>query len=97
NSPGTYLNDTGGYVTQATQESPMAEDLAKDLLIGANNIAEFMLGNRSAKARRKVYYMHEQRLIPTFKLGAEIAARPSRLREHISDLDRQHTLAITSK
>ena len=57
----------------------------KKPLLGAETIAKFVFGKATKKERRKVYYMHENKLLPTFKMGAEIAALPSRIQQHIEE------------
>ena len=58
---------------------PATPTLADDLLRGAEEIAEFMFGDR--KHRRKVYYLVGDAKVrmPHFKLGSIICARKSRL------------------
>ena len=51
------------------------QELADDLLRGADAIAEFLFGDRSH--RRKVYYLAECSRIPIFRLGAVLHARRS--------------------
>jgi len=55
----------------------MTQNLAQDLLEGADAIAEFMYGD--LRKRRRVYYLAERGLIPTFKLGETLCARRSTL------------------
>ncbi|WP_346296433.1 DNA-binding protein [Rhodopseudomonas sp. P1] len=52
-----------------------AAPLAGDILSGANEIAEFLYGDR--KHRRKVYNLVEADCLPVFRLGANICARRS--------------------
>ena len=59
--------------------------LANDLLEGADEIAEFLYGDR--KKRRKVYYLAQKRCLPFFKIGEMICARRSRLRARIEELE----------
>src|SRR4051794_29601286 len=54
-----------------------------DLITGAANIAEFMFGDEGRV--RSVYRLAETTSIPIFKLGAQLAARPSRLTEWIAE------------
>jgi hypothetical protein len=51
------------------------EPLADDLLHGADEIAEFIFGERGS--RRKVYYLAECTRIPVFRLGTMLCARRS--------------------
>lgn len=48
-----------------------------DLLHGADDIAEFLYGDR--KYRRRVYHLVETRQIPVFRLGGRLTARRSTL------------------
>jgi hypothetical protein len=54
-------------------------------LLGAESIAKFVFGKATKKEKRKVYYMHENRLLRTFKMGAEIAALPSQIQQDIEE------------
>jgi hypothetical protein len=58
--------------------------LADDVLRGAGPIAEEVLGQNTKKNRRKIYYLHEKGLLPTWTEGAEIITRRSLLEEHYS-------------
>lgn len=49
--------------------------LADDILRGADEIAEFIFGERGS--RRKVYYLAECTRIPVFRLGSVLCARRS--------------------
>ena len=51
--------------------------LAEDILRGAGQIAKFVFGGDDHRDRRKVYHLAERKAIPTFRLGAQICARPS--------------------
>lgn len=57
-------------------------DLSHDLLRGAEEIAEFLFGDR--KLRRRVYHLRASRL-PTFRLGSMICARKSVLLKWIAE------------
>ncbi len=57
-------------------------DLADDLLEGADAIGVFMGWNR-----RRVFYTAERKLIPIFRLGNRLSARKSTLRRHIEDME----------
>ena len=67
----------------------METPLGDDLLFGAAAIAEFLFKNR--KKRRKVYHLHERRLIPTFKVGPELVGRKSTLQRHFAEAERAST------
>jgi hypothetical protein len=51
------------------------DKLADDLLRGADEIAEFIFGERGS--RRKVYYLAECTRLPVFRLGSVLCARRS--------------------
>jgi hypothetical protein len=57
-------------------------ELADDLLRGADEIAEFIFGARGS--RRKVYYLVECCRLPVFRLGSQLCARRSVLLKWIS-------------
>jgi hypothetical protein len=64
--------------------------LADDLLEGGEEIAEFLLGDRSKKSVRKVFYLSSEvdpaNRPPIFKLGNQkLAARRSRLLRWIEE------------
>lgn len=50
-------------------------ELADDILRGADEIAEFLFGDRAS--RRKVYYLAECTRLPIFRLGSVLCARRS--------------------
>ena len=49
--------------------------LANDILRGADEIAEFIFGDKGS--RRKVYYLCECTRLPVFRLGSVLCARRS--------------------
>jgi hypothetical protein len=53
------------------------ENLAEDLLRGADQIAGFLFGNPGE--RRKVYHLAEKSRLPVFRLGSVLCARKSTL------------------
>jgi hypothetical protein len=57
--------------------------LAGDILYGADQIAEFLYGDKSF--RRKVYNLVETGRLPHFRLGASICSRKSVLLRWITD------------
>lgn len=61
--------------------------LADDLLRGADEIAEFILGD--PRQRRKVYHMAETSRLPTFRLGSMLCARKSTLLRWIAEQESQ--------
>ena len=50
-------------------------EFSKDLLIGADEIAEFLFGDR--KQRRRVYYLAARSNLPIFRLKSQLCARKS--------------------
>jgi hypothetical protein len=60
----------------------LSPELADDLLRGADEIAEFIFGERGS--RRKIYYLAETSHLPVFRLGAVLCARRSVLLRWIS-------------
>lgn len=68
-------------------ESAKQQDLADDILRGADEIAEFIFGKRSS--RRKVYYLAECTKIPVFRLGSVLCARRSVLLNWIAGQERR--------
>jgi len=58
--------------------------LHEDVLWGAGRIALELYGRDTKKNRRKVYYQHAKRRIPTWKSGEEIVTRRSLLQEHFN-------------
>jgi hypothetical protein len=55
-------------------------------LVGAGPLAELMFGEDTPGNRRKVYYLHEQGVIPTFFWGKQLALVPGDLRNRIDEL-----------
>jgi hypothetical protein len=75
------------------------DDLADDLLVGAGPIAEFVLKADTKQNRRRIYYLHEQRRLPTFNWGNEksqIAAFKSGIRQALT-AQAQEALASVNK
>ena len=62
---------------------------SQDLLRGADEIAEFLFGDR--RARRKVYHLVTTSNLPVFKLGSMICARKSVLLQWIEDQEQRHS------
>ncbi|HVR55693.1 MAG TPA: DNA-binding protein [Pseudolabrys sp.] len=63
------------------------DELADDILHGADEIAEFIFGARGS--RRKVYYLAECTRLPVFRLGSMLCARKSVLLQWISRQENQ--------
>ncbi len=70
-----------------SEEDP---EFAKDLLRGAEEIAEFLYGSRDIRMRRKVYHLVATSNLPVFKLGAMICARKSSLLTWIKEQEQRH-------
>jgi hypothetical protein len=62
-------------------------ELADDILRGAEEIAEFIFGERGS--RRKVYYLAECSRLPVFRLGSVLCARKSVLLQWISGQEKR--------
>jgi len=65
------------------------EDLATDILRGADELAQFLFGSRDQ--RRKVYHLAATSNLPVFKLGSMICARKSILLKWIIEQENRHT------
>jgi hypothetical protein len=65
-----------------TPPPEIPNELADDILRGADKIAEFIFGERGS--RRKVYYLAECSRLPVFRLGSVLCARKSVLLKWIS-------------
>jgi hypothetical protein len=65
-------------------------ELAQDLLRGAEEIAQFLYGDR--ELRRKVYHLVASSNLPVFKLGSMICARKSVLLKWIKDQEERHAV-----
>jgi hypothetical protein len=59
-------------------------ELADDLLRGADEIAKFMFGNHRRAGRRKIYYLAKATRLPVFRIGSVLCARRSVLLDFIS-------------
>jgi hypothetical protein len=70
-------------------------NLANDVLRGANQIAEFLLGDRSE--RRKIYHLVEKSRLPVFRLGSVVCARKSRLTEWIEEQENRAVQDVTER
>jgi hypothetical protein len=63
-------------------------EFSKDLLRGAEAIAEYLYGDR--ELRRAVYHLSATSNIPVFKLGSMICARKSVLLKWVEDQEERH-------
>ena len=70
-----------------------SHQLADDLLRGADEIAEFIFGERGS--RRKVYYLAECTRLPVFRLGSVLCARRSVLLNWIAGQESRGSSAGT--
>jgi hypothetical protein len=62
-------------------------DAQTDLpLVGGGLIAELLYGEDTPENRRRVYYLHEQGVLPTFFWGKQLALVPADLRNRIDEL-----------
>ena len=59
-----------------------SQELADDLLRGAEEIAEFIFGTK--KSKRKIYHLAESSRLPLFRLGSVLCARRSTLLAYIA-------------
>jgi len=64
-------------------------EFARDLLRGAEEIAQFLYGDR--ELRRKVYHLVATSNLPVFKLGSMICARKSVLLKWVAEQESRHT------
>ncbi|MEJ0047149.1 MAG: hypothetical protein WDN04_14305 [Rhodospirillales bacterium] len=64
------------------------EDLAADILRGAEELAQFLFGDKGQ--RRKVYHLAATSNLPVFKLGSMICARKSILVSWIAEQESRH-------
>jgi hypothetical protein len=63
-------------------------EFAKDMLRGADEIAEFLYGD--GNMRRKIYHLVATSNLPVFKLGSMICARKSVLLKWVEDQEGRH-------
>jgi hypothetical protein len=70
-------------------------NLADDILLGANQIAEFLFGNRGA--RRKVYHLVEKSHLPYFRFGSVLCARKSILITWIEEQERRAVQGVVER
>lgn len=69
-----------------------AQDFARDMLRGANDIAAFLFG--AGSQRRKVYHLAATSNLPVFKLGSMICARRSVLLKWVQDQESRRTAPL---
>lgn len=68
--------------------SEQEAELARDMLRGADEIAEYLYGSRAL--RRKVYHLAGTSNLPIFKLGSMICARKSVLLAWVEAQELRH-------
>jgi hypothetical protein len=71
----------------AATKSGTQENLADDLLRGAEEIAGFLYGDRTQ--RLKVYHLAETSRLPVFRIGSKLHARRSVMMEWIASQERR--------
>src|SRR5258708_827528 len=81
-APGLFNSSMRGNMESTTALQDTPTELADDILRGADQIAEFIFGERGS--RRKVYYLAECSRLPVFRLGSVLCARKSVLLKWIS-------------
>jgi hypothetical protein len=86
-APGPSNSSLGGNMKSPAVPQNTPTELADDLLRGAEEIAEFIFGERAS--RRKVYYLAEASRLPVFRLGSLLCARKSVLLQWISSQERR--------
>jgi hypothetical protein len=59
------------------------EKLSDDLIVGADNLAEFVFGDK--EKRRRIYHLNEAGKLPLFNLGPRLAGRRSTLTRFIEE------------
>lgn len=74
-------------MNMAPAPPPRSGTLAEDVLHGAEEIAEFLFGDR--RLRRKVYYLAESSRLPVFRYGARLNARRSTLLQWIAEQEQR--------
>jgi hypothetical protein len=79
---GVFNSSMRGNMDSPTVPQDTPTELADDILRGADQIAEFIFGERGS--RRKVYYLAECSRLPVFRLGSVLCARKSVLLRWIS-------------
>jgi hypothetical protein len=75
----------GQWSIEMSEDDP---EFNKDLLRGADEIAQFLYGAR--ERRRKIYHLVATSKLPVFKLGAMICARKSVLLRWIKEQEERH-------
>jgi hypothetical protein len=84
---GPLNSSLGGNMETPTVPQNTPNELADDILRGADEIAAFIYGERGS--RRKVYYLAECSRLPVFRLGSVLCARKSVLLKWIAGQERR--------
>ena len=67
------------------------QEFARDLLRGAEQIAQFLYGDHELRRkRRQIYHLAANSNLPVFKLGSRICARKSVLLTWVKDQEQRH-------
>jgi len=72
-------------LTEGSFVALMGKNFANDLLRGAEEIAEFLYGDR--RLRRRVYHLVATSRLPVFRLGSLICARRSQLVHWVEEME----------
>ena len=73
--------------TDVSSSLAATDNIADDLLRGAEAIAEFLYGD--ATQRRKIYHLAETSRLPIFRLGSVLCARRSVLITWIAEQEKR--------
>jgi hypothetical protein len=87
NAPGPQPQSWETILKPHSMPTESPDELADDILHGADEIAKFIYGERGS--RRKVYYLAECTRLPVFRLGSMLCARRSVLLGWISGQERR--------
>lgn len=71
-------------IPQPSQSEQLSQDLAGDMLVGAESIAIY-----TGWTRRRVFHLVEKSQLPCFKIGGVIHARKSTLLHWIARMEQQ--------
>ena len=72
-----FLRPTGPLIAQELRMETIMQADETDLLYGVAAIAAHL-----QMTEKQVYHLHDQRHIPTFKIGGKVCARRSTLAKH---------------
>jgi hypothetical protein len=88
-APRHSTRSLGGNMEAPAVPQNKPNELADDILRGADEIAEFIFGDRGS--RRNVYYLVASSRLPVFRLGSLLCARKSVLLQWISGQENRVT------